>query len=339
MGRWSVIPRLPSLTIGVRRAAKASVLVSAAVYVCACSEPRSTSPDGTVGADLVTAAVASQLDASGHFRLPRVSPGRSGELTASRAELLGTAFLHQLGPMIQGSLEGDHGGPINVKALSVCGRTLYASTAYEPVDSQVSANAMGRVYERIFGPWWLVTFCDRGGELQVGLAVSAYATDLRIEADGQLNLPLIGGEWFHWEGIPKAAAGEWPASPEHAVQMAAKLTGRRVATLPEFIAPGITGGSPFHGHWRMGLDGSAEYRRVDTGAQVRAEDSYIGNAPGAIAPAAFLPTPEQPEGKVFRYRTNAVIGAPAQPPEYAASYVRRRSDVPVDFVPVTRPTK
>ncbi len=319
-----------------------TIWVAAAFYVTACGgapQPMESDGVGSVTSDIVTAAVASQLDAGGHFRLSRTPPDKSGEITAEAAERLGAAFLQQLGPMIRGTLEKDHGGAIDVKSVAVCGRTIYASSPYERVDPQVSATATGRVYDRIFGPWWLVTFCGKG-KAQVALAVSSYATDLSIDQDGQLSMPPIGGEWFRWEGIPMAAAGEFPSSPEHAVQMAATMTGQRISTLPEFIAPSPLFGNPFHGRWRLGLNGPGVFRLTDNGAQRVAAQAYIGYPPGRSAVAtAYLPSTDQPDGQAFKYQVNAVIGQPAGPAEYAPGFVRRRPEVPVKFVAVTRTSR
>ena len=197
---------------------------------------------------IVTGTAAQNLDVSGHFRLQGPPSGGPAQLNRSQAEALATLWPRQFGTWIVRRLEREHGGNLDLRSLTVCGRTFYAESPLEPMDVSVAADPGGAVAQRVYGPWWLVTMCGSGAVPQLSLAVSAYATDLTIEK-GVIRGPAIGGEWFSPEGIPVGQGEDFLEAPERAALHVAVSTGRRVLHVPRLITPVRPDGSPNHSFW------------------------------------------------------------------------------------------
>ena len=117
-----------------------------------------------------------------------------------------------------------------------------------------------------FGPWWLVTLCDRAGAPTLSVGVSAWATDITVQG-GRLLFPRISGSEIFGVGIPTGHVGEYPSSPEEAIELTAKRSGRRVTEVPELIMPLPEDGIPQFARWHLTLESVAGLR---TGAESHA---------------------------------------------------------------------
>ena len=281
-------------------------------------------------AGMVVGPAADALGADGQLRLAVVAPNQTArtEISESQARKLAQAYVLTHARGERKILERDHGGPINLDALHVCGRVWYASSAFEPLPSDVPA-----AFHRIYGPWWLVTLCGPGEAPQVSVAVSAYSTELTIRSDGRLAYPPEFGEEMHVLGIPTKLAAGVPSAPERAVSIAARLTGVRVAGVPELIAP-PPGQFPQTARWRLPLErgvaltaGNGKGSPVRTFAGVR--EVFVSTTKFASPNTAEIADVDQPATRSFTYRVGSVLGSTraqiAARRSATVSVVRRRA--------------
>lgn len=271
----------------------------------------------------------SGLDKNGRFQL--YQPTGSSEISQQQAMAFAALWPKQFGRWVVRSLEYDHGGPIAIDSLRVCGTTYYMESAFEPLGEQLEAQ--DPAHARVFGPWWLVTLCGHTDQPQVSLAVAAYSTDLRIER-GEIVMPRVGGEWFSWEGIPKDVGFDFVESPERLVQRTGDTYGRRVTKVPELIAPLRQDGFPNHPRWRLALDApltavgkSREYHNL--------KDIHSWRRPGSAQHDYQIPVESQPDEVTFHYPDPVSSKDPDGPLKFLEGFATRRSGVPVLFESVT----
>ncbi|HKG93283.1 MAG TPA: hypothetical protein VKA84_15360, partial [Gemmatimonadaceae bacterium] len=233
---------------------------------CRDERPAVASPESKVNQEWVTGAAAAALNPNGQFVLPPPETGPEPELSEGQAVTLATAFIRFHGPWLRGAWEADHGAPVDLAALSRCGRTYYAATPYEPVPEGTSESL--RLY---YGSQWLVTFCAPSGVPQVSVSVSALATDLRVEKDHIAPQPL----GFFAVGIPLKYSTIIPITPEAAVKLAAQATGRRVSAIPQLIMAAHPS-SPQVAKWRVVLDLPVQARGTHSARALTTREFYVG---------------------------------------------------------------
>jgi hypothetical protein len=287
----------------------AGALVVAAL-VAACSEQstttvRSVAPDHARLIASLTPEAARSLDASGGFRLGTQTPNPAyPELTSQQTERLAALWPAQFGSMVRKNLEEGHGGPINFRSLNVCGRTLYAQSAFEPPPLDIPAPR-----RKPYGPWWFVTLCE-SQRPTLSLAISAWATELTIVKD-KILFPRVAGNEFFPLGIPAGHMGEFPLSPEEAVTIAANHVGRRVAAIPQLVMAAKTDGPPQAARWRLPLEmnglvhglrsGDVAVSELFVGSPDVRRDSYAVFIAAKDQPPTFdfpwIPLPEQGEAR------------------------------------------
>ena len=284
-------------------------------------------------AGLVVDEAANALGHDGQLRLDAPMPLSSSrrEITELRARELAQAFVVTHARGMRKVLERDHGSSINVDALHVCGRVWYANSSFAPLPAEVPA-----VYHRIFGPRWLVTLCGAGEQPQASVAVSAYATELAIK-DGRLNYPSTFGSELRVLGIPKALATGLPSSPERAVELAAKLTGARVAGVPELIAP-PPGQYPQTARWRLRLEKNVTLAGHEVGMNVAStrtvSEVFVGTNTFSTPDQVQIASIDQPATLPLSYR-EPVLGITREQdnarPTRSVSLVRRQ-DFPLRYM-------
>lgn len=282
----------------------------------------------------LTADAAAALDGDGRLRLPAPVPaGPDPEVTGETAAALGTAWGRDFGPYHGQFLREFRGGPIAFKTLAACGRPLYARAAVEPPSRDMKAG-----FRRQYGSWWLVTLCSPSGEPQVSVAVSAWATNLKL-SDGHIRFSAggdNGGEFFGM-GTPRGHTGEYPATPEVAVARAARVSGARVAAVPDLLMPTPDQAPPQGAHWVVRLDRTVALR----GARAAAPDARVYVAAHSFTQAgdtAFVAAPAQPAAFEARWAAPELNETPAQfKARYAvrAERLARRADVPLRFERIT----
>jgi len=320
-----MIPDAPSGRRGGMQTWAASVRALAAVAAVGCAERDpgviAPQPPKSRVAAALTPSAGVVFNTDGKIVLPAPRGGPYAELSAARATALAQAWTRHFAPWSASFLEETHGAPIDLQRLRPCGRALYARAAFETPPADLPAPL-----RRPYGPWWLVTMCSATGVPQVSVAVSAWATEVRL-VDGRIRFPegVVAGNEFLGLGIPQGHTGEYPVSPEAAVTRAFAQTRRHVAAVPELVMASPDQAPPQGAHWTLQLDGPAELRRGGAragAAPVSASRVYV--APHAFAApgdTTFVPSATQPEGVTFYWTT------PRNPGERTEAYDVRRRDI------------
>lgn len=237
----------------------------------------------------ITSALRTALDPSGSFRFPEpeAPPGGPPILTSLQAAELAVAYARQFAPYIRSSLEKDHGGPIDFESLEVDGQTLFVESAYEPLPEGTYMP-----FQKAAGPYYLFTL-QEGGQPTLSVAVSAYATDLRIE-NGRVLLPKISGNEFRMNGINPTTGLGVMTTPELAVQRASQTIGALVNSLPVLRSRGMYW-SPQLAYWEVELDRSmpvrVEGRGTSTNRAYITHDGQLETVRPNWNHAAALPIP------------------------------------------------
>lgn len=317
------------------------ISIGLALGLGACSEsPTLTQTRGAYPRDQlvasVTPSVAAHIGADGKFDLTSMAGlSQFPEITSQQAIQLAATWIKQFGPLHTRWLEKFHGAPIDFHKLVVCGRPLYARSAFQELPSDVPAT-----FRRTYGPWYLVTACSADGSPTVSIAVSAWATELTV-ANGRIYFPSYSGNEFFSLGIPAGHVGEFPSSPEAAVAVAGQHG--LVSAVPELVMPVNTSGPPQAASWHITLAAPALLHGLQSGA-VSATELYVGLADVTKnGVAQFVAAKDQPSGTTFRW-----VG-PIQPNETWTAYearaktlinttaIARRPDTPLQFDAILSP--
>ena len=215
----------------------------------------------------ISEALAARLDSRGRFVLPapaagaysQVTPGEAAELALFAGQDAGRSTL------FRSRLEEVHGAKIDFSKLRANSRVYYAATPYEPIPATFHPGL-----RNFYGPYYLVELEERGRPV-VSVAVAAYG-EARVR-DGQLifpdRVPLLHGNEFQVQGIPRGKRYSIPVSPEQAVALVGSATHTRIVQIPELIRPEVYYASQFV-RWKVTLShpvlvrvpGSAQSRCV-----------------------------------------------------------------------------
>lgn len=305
-------------------------LLAASLLSCQSDFPTAPQPTGNELRESLTGEAAIAVNDAGKFVLPSPPPSLASVVSPGNASGLAVVWARQFGPLFRGNLEGVHGGSIGFNKLMACGRPLYARSAFEepPLDVLPSAR-------RAVGPWWLITLCE-GAVPKVSVAVSAWATELKIEND-RIVFPINSGMEFYGQGIPRGHSGEYPISPERAAVAAARQTGRRVSSVPILFADFRSRGHPGHARWAWQLDESVALR-THAGRSVATSEVYAGEAIPVSADAGlFVPDATQPDTVIIESPPPGIFGESRESYEERVRTqtrmipVARRAGVPAVF--------
>lgn len=245
-------------------------------------------PSAAAVAASVTGAAAVALSADGLFpEADTASQTKYPELNRVQANRLAVAWVNQFALLHRSFLTRTRGGSIDFSKLAPCGRSLYAESPFLPPGEDWPVTA-----RRLYGPWWLITLCA-DGRPEVSLAISAWATDLTI-VDGRIVFPQSSGNEFVAIGIPVASQGEFPMSPESAVTLVARATGRKVGIVPRLFAVIPRDGLPQSARWQTVITPPAHYTGSKTGART-ATDVFVGSRDiyPRTEPRQWLALPQQ----------------------------------------------
>jgi hypothetical protein len=255
------------------------------------------------------------------------------QITEATARQFAGISAHQFGPMLRGYLERGHGGPIDIAALRVCGRSYFVESPFKALPAEIAMPL-----KKQFGPWWIVGLCGASGSTQVSIAVSAYATDLWLE-HGELRFPRIFGNEFKMVGVPASWDGAVPVSPEKAIVAAGKHSGRKVAAVPYLVGPDLNRAFPQAAAWRLALGSAGAFTQS---ARNEGDVLYLGvsgtliGIPGHDQPARLLAPGRSPAVAIRMPMptTAAVLRAAGRPTEDVLVDLVPRGDVPLHFTPV-----
>ena len=301
-------PRGPRIRTGLQPRWKATAACLGVILLGACDGDDSrlmapiTAPARMT--EFVTGDAALNLNGAGRFNLQTSGPSTGvPAISAERAGELALANVRTYASFFRSSWEKDRGAPIDVGALQVDPRILYAETPYA-----VFPEGYHPAYRRSFGPYYLVRLVS-GTTPVLLVAVSAYGTDVQIERNGTVSLPAIGGDEFFEHAISASAtSGFRPISPEEAVATVGRLTGARTNEVPELVLRGLHH-HPATALWKVSLDRAVEVRGASGTRRLATATIYVGPA-GRL----FIPADAQPRAErgVFR-RGPGAKGSAAAP--------------------------
>jgi hypothetical protein len=233
----------------------------------------------------VTGNAAQNLAPGGRFDLAPPPTEIDGALiTPERAGEFAVAFVRTWGRFYQEDWSKERGAPVDPASLAADPRIFYAETSFGRVP-----DGFHPAFRRSYGPWYLVTLVQ-GGKPALLVGVSAYNTDLKIDAHGLLVHPMLSGNDFHAVGIAarNGTPGVRPVTPEQAVEAVGRRTGARTQRTPDLYLLG-KGQHPANAVWRLDLDRPVPVRAAGTARHVRSV--YAGH--GA---RFYIPSPQQPAG-------------------------------------------
>jgi len=226
------------------------------IVAAACSDKEPSEPPLDRRPPALSSAVTGAAAASlkdGEFQFASApTPSSIPQITGPQAEAVALAWRAPFGTARKDYLTQEHGAAVEPEQLSVCGRTYYATSAFEPPPASVASNPLKLATARAFGPWWIVHLCAPDGIPAVVVAVSAYDFDVTIE-NGSLVLPARGGNWFLAQAVPPRTK-DWPMAPEEAVSRAAGWAQRRITKVPTLVAPPFIKGRPQDARWLLNLE-------------------------------------------------------------------------------------
>jgi hypothetical protein len=181
----------------------------------------------------------------------------------------------------------------------------------------------------MYGPQYLVFF-DQGAEPELGVAISAYASDLTIE-NGNVREPREGGSYFTTHAVARSGRSPYvPVSPEEAVAIVSERTGAKVTQVPDLILR--AGWHPLLAMWRLRLDRAVTVTR-------RGGGNGAGNAVREVFVSAnrklFVAAADQPAAiRVPAPRSGQPAGAPEEVID-----LPRRPDMPLRFDEIDIPAE
>jgi len=252
------------------RSSKPALIFVLAVLLPGCTQDRNPTapPISSVDLSYVTGEAAEAVNSLGHFQFPMPAAGAYPQISESEAVTLASADLGFYGKVAVGLYEKDRGGPIKLDRLKPCPRAFLAATGYEPVQPQIS-----EFTRKVVGSYWVVSFCD-GSVPQVSIAVSVHATQAGLlSKSGVVDLTKASGADFNPMGVPIGV--QIPLSPEEAVTIAAKATGKRISSIPELIIPPWPA-SPHLARWRLALEAPVRVRGSKSRVSRSTTELFVG---------------------------------------------------------------
>jgi hypothetical protein len=270
----------PMIKRQMRRGFLPSLLLCSSLGACSDGTAPQISDLVRVDPAWVVGDAAAALDSvSGQFRL---TPPQIVVVSMAHAETLAVAIARSYGdPNSFGNaravLEQDRGAPIEFDKLHVCSRRTYVSSAVGPLPTSVPG-----WIRRTWGPHWALPMCGDDGSAQLSVGIADNPLDSHVE-NGRLVLRADGGGAdFTGIGVPVRYRSGLPVSPEEAVAIVVRLTGRRVSSVPVAFnqrdASGI-GQFPLCASWRVFLEGQITVHIQSTGQTREVQELFIHNAP------------------------------------------------------------
>jgi hypothetical protein len=238
----------------------------------------------------VAGDAAQNLETGGRFVLapppaeidgPLITPEQAGEFAVAFARKWGRFYIEDWSK--------ERGSPVDPASLSPDPRIFYAETSFGRVP-----DGFHPAFRRSYGPWYLVTLVQ-GGKPALQVAVSAYNTELKIDAHGMLVHPMHSGNDFYAVGIAARTGtpGVRPITAEQAVEAVGRRTGARTERTPTLHLLG-KGQHPANAIWRIDLDRPVRVRVAGTARQVRTV--YAGQGGQYYIPSARQPAGYQGTG-------------------------------------------
>lgn len=260
---------------------------SCAALLLGCAEGPVSSGDAEEVRQYVAGSAEQRLGSDGLFTYPEATAPSSAEIISEqRARELTASFVLSFGPATKPFWDRERGRAIDLARLRADTRVFFVHTPYE-----LFPEGYHPAFRRAFGPFYLFTL-GSGREPEVLMAVSAYATDVRIDLDGKLDRPRQSGMEFVTHGVPVGTSPDGEGSllaPEAAVVRVGRATGARVIEVPELVMMNIPYG-PLNAAWKLSLDREVRVRTT-AGSEARTVSTlYLAPVMGRLLiPAAVQP--------------------------------------------------
>lgn len=273
---------------------------------------------GGIG-DFVSGAAAINLGGRDTFSLapPEYQTIDAPRISGSEAVALARLFPAQFWDSgLDSVFAQGHGTPVQLSDLGACGRVLFSRSALAatPLD-------WDQTDRRYLGEFWLVGFCNRAGELQGHVAVSAYATDVSVSGPN-IVFPRNFGNEFKPAGVPPSWQAAVPYSPEGAVAAAYRCTHRRIIEVPKLLREAQLPTTA--SKWQVQLDSSVQLYGAASGHRYETAEVYVGlflmgdpqSASARYEARVGVAVLDQPSGIRFQRRTNPLGPDEVPPPDY-----------------------
>ncbi|HEY0153934.1 MAG TPA: hypothetical protein VGB92_18120 [Longimicrobium sp.] len=231
----------------------------------------------------VAGSAEQRLGSDWLFTYPQPTAPSSAEIISQpRARELTASFVLSFGPAMKPFWDRERGRGIDVARLRADSRAFFVHTPYEFFPAGYHP-----AFRRAFGPYHLFTLATRR-EPEVLLAVSAYSNDVRIQPDGNLDMPGRSGMEFVTSGVPVGNGSL--LGPEEAVVRVGRATGARVKEVPDLVMLNIPLG-PMNAAWKLSLDRAVRVRTT-AGSEARTVSTiYLAPVAGRLLiPAAVQPS-------------------------------------------------
>lgn len=301
----------PSRALAAGRTLLHAALLAGSLSLPACDHGGVSSPERLAAGDIrsfVTPELSSDLARDGSFTLP--APPAGTRVSPDGAREMALAFARTFGPSLRGTLERQHGRPIDFDRLHVGSPAYFAATPYEPLPADVHPGL-----RNAYGPYYLLYLAAADDVPALVVAISA-STEAWVE-NGRVRLPLNYGADFHVEGVGLGDGFVKPLSPEQAVRRLGEASGAQATAIPELLLPDHEH-SPFFARWKVSLDRPIAARSRGNGEARRLREIYVGLRGEYFAPSAVQPGEHS--------RVNPETGGIVRIPNRAGS--------PVEFEPV-----
>jgi hypothetical protein len=262
-------------------------LLVALTHASACGDSGITDAGATQDVrPYVTGTAAASLNSAGLFVFPiPASPSALQIMTPERARELAEAYVRSDGAFYKEDWEKWRGARIDLASLHADPRVLYVPTPFGLMPA-----GYHRSYTRELGPHYLVRMMS-GREFVLYVAIAAYATEIEIDAAGNIQRPFIGrGGEFGVQPISSDTTYAEIFTPEQATIQAGRLTGARVSEVPVLVQQQMPY-SPTISLWKVTLERPVRVRAPQSARTLNVSEVYVGPQK---ALRLQIPLPTQP---------------------------------------------
>lgn len=237
-------------------------------FLCACADstsPRDISPR-VVRPEMVTGAAALALGSEGRFQLPLPNlPSNSVDLDTARTQALEFAKYATNEILFRGAIEESRGGYwTDPHLLNLCPQDAYfVRPQLDPVLVDTLPPNVQAIFQRIYGPQWLIAFCGSQIEPQMTVQVAVSGNAIRFVNAKPVEPYYSIATAFFGRGVPLNWPDVLPISAERAVRYAYDQLGVPVSAVPELVVRGSmaydtytvfqAGSARYCNRWRIGL--------------------------------------------------------------------------------------
>lgn len=288
-----------------------SLILALLGAIVACKSTSEPLPgyDHDVTAEMVTGAALAALRSDGRFNIEQPATTTSQvslQVAQSQSHEFARWVTNQL--LLRGVVEAERGGFwTDPHLLTACrdAHFVHAQLASTIADSLAGAL---QVFQRSYGPQWLVPMCGAEDDPQMTVQIAVNENDIRF-ANGDPVQPysLLTRAWYA-RGVPLNWPDPLPLSAERAVRFVWETFGVRVTDVPQLYFRGDLdsnnmylwyqiGSTRVCNRWRVMLENDVTLRGASTQQQVTTRVLWIASVSCSnhdVDPVVQLPLASQP---------------------------------------------